>query len=143
MVSPPLRGRLNHLSFGGNMFRNQYKFTFVWITQHPCLNNFLKMHVTQHPNQTSLMYSHCRDITDKNTEFFGVTKVLEIESVGIDYMEAYERAMNQLNTYLMCLQKDTKPKEEPTKQQTILDSIEQLIGGIKNDIRETIKEKRK
>lgn len=142
MVSPPLRGRLNHLSFGGIMFRNQYKFTFVWTTQHPCLNNFLKMHVTKHPNQTSLMYSHCRDVTDKNTEFFAVTKILEVDSVGLDYMEAYERAMSKLNTYLMCLQKDTTP-EEPSKQQTILDSIEQLIGGIKNDIRETIKEKRK
>lgn len=101
------------------------------------------MHVTKHPNQTSLMYSHCRDITDKNTEFFGVTKILEVDSVGINYMEAYERAMNQLNTYLMSLQKDTKPTEEPTKQQSIIDSIEQLIGGLKNDIKETIKEKRK
>jgi hypothetical protein len=100
------------------------------------------MHVTKHPNQTSLMYSHCRDVTDKNTEFFAVTKVLEVDSVGLDYMEAYERAMSKLNTYLMSLQKDTTP-EEPSKQQTILDSIEQLIGGIKNDIRETIKEKRK
>jgi len=100
------------------------------------------MHVTKHPNQTSLMYSHCRDVTDKNTEFFGVTKIFEVDSVGLDYMEAYERAMNQLNTYLMSLQKDTKP-EEPSKQQSILDSIEQLIGEIKNDIRETIKEKRK
>lgn len=88
------------------------------------------------------MYSHCRDVTDKNTEFFGVTKIFEVDSVGLDYMEAYERAMNQLNTYLMSLQKDTK-SEEPSKQQSILDSIEQLIGGIKNDIRETIKEKRK
>jgi hypothetical protein len=88
------------------------------------------------------MYSHCRDVTDKNTEVFAVTKVLEVDSVGIDYMEAYERAMSKLNTYLMCLQKDTTA-EEPSKQQTILDSIEQLIGGIKNDIRETIKEKRK
>lgn len=99
------------------------------------MNNFIEMEVTQHPNQTSLMYSHCRDITETNTAFYGVTKVLEVDSVGINYMEAYERAMNQLNTYLMGLQKNTKP-EEPSKQQTILDSIEQLIGRIHNDIKE-------
>lgn len=102
------------------------------------------MEVTQHPNQTSLMYSHCRDITDTNTKYFGVSKVVEVESVGVTYMEAYERATNVLNTFLMNLHKDTSLEEgKPMSRQSFMESIESILGGIRNDIKETIKEKRK
>lgn len=127
------------------MFRNQYTFHFVWKTQNPCMNNFIEMEVTQHPNQTSLMYSHCRDITESNTKYFGVSKVVEVESVGVTYMEAYERATNVLNTYLMSLHKDTSVLEDgkPMSRQSFMDSIESILGGIRNDIRETITKKGK
>lgn len=127
------------------MFRNQYTFHFVWKTQNPRMNNFIEMEVTQHPNQTSLMYSHCRDITESNEKYFGVSKVIEVESVGVTYMEAYERATNVLNTFLMNLHKDTSSLEEgkPMSRQSFMESIESILGGIRNDIKETIKEKRK
>ena len=102
------------------------------------------MEVTQHPNQTSLMYSHCRDITESNTKYFGVSKVVEVESVGVTYMEAYERATNVLNTYLMSLHKDTSLEDgKPMSKQSFMDSIESILGGIRNDIRETITKKGK
>ena len=128
------------------MFRNQYTFNFVWKTQHPCMNNFIEMEVTQHPYKTSLMYSHCRDITEINTKYFGISKVVEVESVGATYMEAYERATTVLNTYLMSLQKNTTSTpdiEKPMSKQSFMESIESILGGIRDDIKETIKEKRK
>lgn len=127
------------------MFRNQYTFHFVWKTQSPCMNNFTNMEVTQHPNQTSLMYSHCRDITESNTKYFGISKVIEVDSVGTDYMEAYERATTTLNTYLMNLHKNTHTitEEKPMSIQSFMESIETILGGIKNELKETIKEKRK
>lgn len=109
------------------------------------MNNFTNMEVTQHPNQTSLMYSHCRDITEMNTRYFGISKVLEVDSVGLDYMEAYERATTTLNTYLMNLHKDTSSLEEskPMSIQSFMDSIESILGGIKNELKETITKKGK
>ena len=129
------------------MFRNQYRFHFIWDSQNPRMNNFVKMEVTQHPNQTSLMYSHVRDITDTNEKYFGISKVIEIDIVGSDYNEAYERATSLLNTYLTSLHKNTHdeifPDDKPLSKQSFMDSIEQLIGGIRNDIRETIQDIKK
>lgn len=129
------------------MFRNQYTFHFVWDSQNPHMNNFIKMEVSQHPNQTSLMYSHIRDITETQEKYFGVSKVVEVDIVGVDYNEAYERATTLLNTYITSLHKDTHddvfPDDKPLTRQKFLESIESLIGGIKNDIRETIQHQQK
>ena len=128
------------------MFRNQYRFHFVWQSQNARMNNFIKMEVSKHPNQTSLMYSHVRDITENNDKYFGVSKVVEIDIVGVDYNEAYERATSLLNTYLMSLHKNTHdeifPEDKPLSRQSFIDSIESILGGIRNDIKETIQKRK-